>query len=40
MKPFFTQSAEEVLQQLNVAADKGLSSSEAKQKLEEFGPNQ
>ncbi len=40
MKPFFTQSAEEVLQQLNVAADKGLSSNEAKQKLEEFGPNQ
>lgn len=40
MKSFFNQTADEVLTQFNVVVDKGLSESEAKQKLEEFGPNQ
>lgn len=40
MKPFFNQSAEETLNQFNVTADHGLSSSEARRILEEKGPNQ
>lgn len=40
MKPFFNQPVGEVLQQFNVSPDQGLSSAEAKKKLEEAGPNQ
>lgn len=39
MKQFFNQPLEEVLRQFNVSPDKGLSSAEAKRKLEEAGPN-
>lgn len=40
MNPYFNQQVEETLKQFNVSPDKGLSSAEAKKKLEEFGPNQ
>ena len=40
MKLFFNQPVGEVLQQFNVSPDQGLSSAEAKKKLEEAGPNQ
>ncbi len=40
MKQFFNQSVGEVLQQFNASPEKGLSSAEAKKKLEEVGPNQ
>jgi len=38
MKKTYTQSAEEVLQQLGVGAE-GLSTAEAKERLEKYGPN-
>ncbi|MDO5665475.1 MAG: calcium-translocating P-type ATPase, PMCA-type [Bacteroidia bacterium] len=40
MKLFFNETIEEALKQFNVSLDTGLSSTEVKQKLEEFGPNQ
>ena len=40
MKPFFNQTIEEALKQFKVSSEKGLSSAEAKKKLEEVGPNQ
>ena len=40
MKHFFNQPVGEVLRQFNASPEKGLSSAEAKKKLEEVGPNQ
>ncbi|WP_418892787.1 calcium-translocating P-type ATPase, PMCA-type [Limibacterium fermenti] len=40
MKHFYNQSVEDTLKSFSVSSDTGLSSAEAKQKLEEVGPNQ
>lgn len=40
MKPYYSQPAEELLQQLNANADTGLSDEEVKQRLATHGPNE
>ena len=40
MKPYYSQPADELLRQLNVDADSGLSDEEVKQRLATHGPNE